>query len=346
MSSLERAAFGRTGDGHTIDLFTLTNDRGLTARVMTYGAILTSLKVPDRRGRLDEVTLGFDTLDEYLAGHPGFGATIGRFANRIASGSFMLGGVEYELARNEAPNHLHGGVKGFDEALWQARDASTTDGPGVAFSYLSPDGEEGYPGNLSATVTYSVTNANELRIEYEATTDKPTHVNLTNHTYWNLSGPGAGDILGHELQLTASRYLPVGEGSIPMGEARLVRGTPMDFTMATPVGLRIEQTSPGYDVCYVLDSGGAAAPSLAALICDPGSGRSMQVLTTEPGIQLYTGNFLDGVKGAGGCVFHKHAALCLECQHFPDSPNQPTFPSTVLSPGQVYRQVTIHRFET
>ena len=346
MSSLERAAFGRTGDGHTVDLFTLTNDQGLTARVMTYGAILTSLKVPDRRGWLDEVTLGFDTLDEYLAGHPGFGATIGRFANRIANGRFILDGVEYELARNEEPNHLHGGAHGFDEALWQARDASTPDGAAVAFSYLSPDGEEGYPGNLSTTVTYSVTDANELRIEYEATVDKPTQINLTNHTYWNLAGAGSGDILGHELQLTASHYLPVGEGSIPTGEMRSVRGTPMDFTTATAVGLRIEHTPPGYDVCYALGSGGAATPTLAATLRDPGTGRSMQVLTTEPGIQLYTGNFLDGIKGAAGCVFHKHSGICLECQHFPDSPNQPTFPSTVLSPGEVYRQVTIHRFET
>lgn len=346
MSSLERAAFGRTGDGRTVDLFTLTNNQGLTARVMTCGAIFTSLKVPDRRGRLDEVTLGFDTLDEYLAGHPGFGATIGRFANRIANGSFMLDGVKYELARNEAPNHLHGGVKGFDEALWQARDASTPDGPAVAFSYLSPDGEEGYPGNLSVTVTYSVTDANELRIEYEATADKPTHINLTNHTYWNLAGAGSGDILDHELELAANRYLPVGEGSIPTGEMRSVRGTPMDFTVATAVGSRIEQIPPGYDVCYALESGGAAKPTLAAALRDPGTGRSMQVLTTEPGIQLYTGNFLDGIEGADGCVFHKHAALCLECQHFPDSPNQQTFPSTILRPGQTYRQVTIHRFDT
>ena len=341
--SLERTSFGQTDDGQPVDLFTLTNSQGLTARVMTYGAILTSLKTPDRNGRFAEITLGFDTLDEYLASNPAFGATMGRYANRIAAGRFTLDGVDYQLACNEPPNHLHGGTKGFDELVWQAVDATTHAGPAVAFSHLSPDGDEGYPGNLSTTVTYRLTDNNELRLEYEATTDKPTHVNLTNHTYWNLAGAGSGDVLDHELELAANEYLPVDEGSIPTGEIRPVRGTPMDFTAATPIGARIDQVSPGYDVCFVL-KGDGQTPALAATVCEAKSGRSMQVLTTEPGIQLYTANHLDGVRGAAGHIFSRHAALCLECQHYPDSPNHAAFPSTILRPGQTYRQVTIHRF--
>ena len=343
--SLDRTTFGRTADGREVDLYTLTNRHGLTAKVTTYGAILTSVQAPDRQGRVDEVTLGLETLADYLAGHPHLGAVAGRVANRIDAGRFSLDGVDYQLAVNRPPNHLHGGVKGFDKVVWDTVEVAGAAGSGVTLTYLSPDGDEGYPGNLTTTITYRLNDDNELRIEYEATADRATPLNLTNHAYWNLGGAGSGDVLGHELQLNAERFLPVDETSIPTGEIQAVLGTPMDFTTAATVGARIEQVGPGYDVCFVLPQTTPDTPVLAATLHHPGTGRSMTVHTTEPGVQLYTGNFLADVKGRGGHVFQKHDGLCLECQHFPDSVNKPNFPSTILRPGERYRQITFHRFE-
>ena len=350
--SLEHTTCGHTADGRAVDLYTLTNRHGLAAKVMTYGAILTSLQAPDRNGRFDEVTLGLETLDDYLAGHPHLGAIAGRVANRIAAGRFTLDGVDYQLAVNRPPSHLHGGVNGFDKALWQRVEPAPGPAPGraaagsaVALTYLSPDGDQGYPGNLATTITYCVTDDNELRIEYEATADRATPINLTNHAYWNLGGAGSGDVLGHELQLAADHYLPVDEASIPTGEIRPVRGTPMDFTVAATIGARIDEVAPGYDLCFVLLTGSGTAPARAATVHHPATGRTMHVHTTEPGVQLYTANFLADVKGRAGHVFGRHHGLCLECQHFPDSVNHHNFPTTILQPGQTYRQITVHHFE-
>jgi aldose 1-epimerase len=344
--SLERTTFGHTDDGESVELYTLQNRHGLTAKVMTYGAILTSVQAPDRHGQLDEITLGLETLADYRTGHPHLGAVAGRVANRIAAGRFSLDGIDYQLAVNRPPNHLHGGNKGFDKVVWQVLEhAASHPGPAVTLSYLSPDGDEGYPGNLTVSITYSLNDDNELGIAYEARTDRRTPVNLTNHTYWNLAGAGSGDILEHELQLTAAQYLPTDEASIPTGEIRAVRGTPMDFNTATTIGARIDEVAPGYDCCFVLPKAGGSTPTRAATVLHPDSGRCMHVYTTAPGVQLYTGNFLAEVKGRAGHIFEKHHGLCLECQHFPDSVNRPNFPSTILAPGQTYRQVTVHRFE-
>ena len=338
--------FGQTSDGRQIDLYTLTNTNGLRARIMNYGAILVSLEVPDRDGNLGDITLGFDALDGYLKEHPYFGAIVGRYANRIGKGRFMLDGVEYKLATNNGENHLHGGIKGFDKVVWKLEDLRSESNEAVAkLSYISEDGEEGYPGNLACTVTYTLTKDNELKISYEAETDKSTVVNLTNHSYFNLAGQGMGDILGHELTLNADKYTPVDEGLIPTGEIRSVKDSPMDFTLPMSIGSRIGQVSGGYDHNYVLNSGGL--PALAARVYEPTSGRVMEIHTTEPGIQLYTGNFLDGsLTGKAGKVYKKHYAFCLETQHFPDSPNKPNFPSAVLLPGQKYTSVTVHKFST
>jgi aldose 1-epimerase len=345
--ALEKKPFGKTDDGTPVDLYILTNGRGMTAKVMTYGAILTELDVPDKDGKPEDVVLGFDDLKGYLAGHPFFGATVGRVANRIAKGRFTLNGKEYKLAVNNGPNALHGGKKGFDKMVWKAEPVKAASGVAVKFTYKSPDGEEGYPGNLTATVTYTLTTKNELRLDYTATTDKATPVNLSNHSYFNLAGPRSGDILGHEMMLAADKYTPVDETLIPTGEIKPVRGTPLDFTKPTAIGARIAQMKGkpgGYDHNFVLNGGGKRL-ALAARVHDPKSGRVMEMYTTEPGVQFYTGNFLDGSnKGKGGVVYKKHQGFCLEAQHFPDSVNHPNFPSTILEPGKTYKQTTIYKF--
>ena len=316
-------------------------------KVMTYGATVVSMETPDKLGNVRNIQLAFPKLDGYLQRHPFFGSTVGRYGNRIAGGKFTLDGQEYKLATNNGPNHLHGGIKGFDAVLWKAQEVKSADSVGVKFSYTSPDGEEGYPGTLNVTATYTLTNANEMRIDYAATTDKPTVLNLTNHCYWNLGGAGSGQILEHELTIHADKYLPIDATSIPTGELAAVKGTPMDFTMPHKIGARIDELkqpphqTKGYDHCYVLrGQEGKLLP--CALAHDPASGRTMEISTTEPGVQLYCGNFLDGGEGAGG--YKQHDAFCLETQHFPDSPNKPDFPSTVLRPGQTSKSTTVHKF--
>ena len=345
---VDRSSFGKTKDGVAIDLYTLTNSQGMIAKVMTYGALLTELHVPDRTGTFADVVLGFKSLDRYEGNHPYFGATVGRVGNRIAKGKFKLNGQEYTLATNNGPNHLHGGVKGFDKRVWRSQIVPATDGVSVKFTYVSADMEEGYPGELTATVTYTLTNRNELRLDYTATTDKPTIVNLTNHSYFNLAGEGQGDILGHELMLMADRYTPVDDTLIPTGEIASVRGTVMDFTRFTPIGSRIKQvpgSEPvGYDHNYVLNQGGGVL-ALSATVREPGSGRVMDVLTTEPGVQFYTGNFLDGsITGKAGVAYKRNFGFCLETQHFPDSINHPNFPPVVLQADRTYKSTTVYRF--
>lgn len=342
---ITRAPFGRTAAGEDVELYTLTNTAGMQARVATYGGTLVALLTPDRDGALADVLLGFDSLDRYLAGHPFFGSLVGRFGNRIARGRFELDGAAYDLPINNGANHLHGGPGGFHTRLWRA----TVDGETLGLTYVSQDGEEGYPGRLTVAVTYALTDANELRIGYAARAHAPTVLNLTNHAYFNLAG--AGDILGHEVQIAAERFLPVDETQIPTGELRPVAGTVMDFTTPTAVGARIaaddEQlrlANGGYDHCWVFGHGGDLGARVAR-VRDPGSGRVLELFTTQPGVQFYSGNFLDGrFIGKGGQAYAKHAGLCLETQHFPDSPNQPAFPSTVLRPGERYYHTTIYRF--
>lgn len=330
-----------------IEIFTLTGPGGLEARITNYGGIIVSLSAPDRTGRLADVVLGLDDLAGYIAGHPFFGALAGRYANRIARGKFSLNGVEYSLARNNGENHLHGGIRGFDKAVWSVRDVSRQR---LQLSYWSEDGEEGYPGNLSVTVVYALTDQNELRIDYTAATDKDTVVNLTNHSYFNLAGQGQGDILGTELKLFADQFTPVDEKLIPTGELRDVEGTPFDFRIPTAIGARIGQDdrqlrfAGGYDHNFVLRGGGGSL-AMAASVLDPGSGRMMEVLTTEPGVQLYTANSFDGTRrGKAGSTYSRRSGFCLETQHFPDSPNQPHFPSTVLKAGGQYASTTVYRF--
>jgi len=345
---VEKSSFGTTKDGQAVDLYTLTNAKGVVAKVITYGALLTELHVPDKSGMMADVVLGFKTLDRYESDHPYFGATIGRVANRIAKGRFKLGGQEYALAANNGPNHLHGGLRGFDKRVWKAQPVSTGGVPAVRFTYTSADMEEGYPGALTATVTYTLTHANELRLEYTAVTDKPTIVNLTNHSYFNLAGDGQGTILDHELTIMADRFTPVDDTLIPTGEIASVRGTVMDFNRATPIGARIAEVpgpAPGgYDHNYVLSHGGGVL-AMSATVRDPKSGRVMDVLTSEPGIQLYTGNFLDGtLTGKAGVAYQRHAGFCLETQHFPDAINHPNFPPVVLQPGRTFKSTTVYRF--
>lgn len=343
-----QAEFGKLPDGGVAYIFTLANRNRLEARIANYGGRIVSLSVPDRNGKLADVVLGFDSLPEYLAnGSTYFGALIGRYANRIGGARFALDGVEYKLEKNDGENSLHGGSHGFDKRLWTPR--LLPDG-GLELTYHSKDGEEGFPGNLNATVVYHLTDANEIRIDYHATTDKDTVVNLTNHSYFNLKGAGSGDILGHVLTLHASRFTPVDSGLIPTGELRSVAGTPFDFRTPVAIGARIAQNDEqlkrgkGYDHNFVLDKHGSG-PQLAARVEEPESGRVLEVYTTEPGIQLYTGNFLDGtVRGKGGKAYPNRGAFCLETQHFPDSPNKPSFPSVVLHPGQHFEQTTIFRF--
>lgn len=341
---VQKQAFGRLPDGQKIDLYVLTNTHGMRARVMTYGATLVSLEVPDRDGCIADITLGHDSLEGYITDSPYFGSTVGRYANRIAGGRFVLDGITYTLAKNDDANHLHGGIRGFDKVVWEAEPVRKDREVGVRFSYLSPDGEEGYPGNLSCRVTYLLTEDDELKIQYEATTDKPTHVNLTHHSYFNLAGQGAGDILSHELMINADKYTPVDEGLIPTGKLRDVAGTPMDFRKPHAIGERIAQVPGGYDHNFVLLSRGEEL-ALAARVYAPSTGRVMEVYTTEPGIQFYSGNFLDGsITGKAGKTYPKHAGFCLEPQHFPDSPNKPNFPSTVLRPGETYSTLTVFKF--
>jgi aldose 1-epimerase len=334
------------GDGKRIDIFTLTNAAGMEVRAMTYGAIIMSWKAPDRAGRLGDIVLGFDDPARYLKGDsPYFGAIVGRYGNRIAGARFTLDGKPYTLAANDGVNHLHGGTRGFDKVTWNGAIAKDNRGPSVAFTRTSPDGEEGYPGALTMRITYTLTARNELIVDYQATTDKPTVLNLTQHSYFNLAGDG--DILGHELRLNADRYTPVDKTLIPTGELATVDGTPFDFRKPTPIGARIGsehtqmQFGRGYDHNWVLArSGGGLSP--AAELYDPKTGRTLQVSTTEPGLQFYSGNFLDGtLTGKGGQVYKHRSGLCLETQRFPDSPNKPNFPTTVLRPGETYRTQTV-----
>ena len=343
-------SFGKTREGAAVELYTLTNRNGAEAKVMTYGGTLVSLRVPDRRGRLDDVVLGFDGVAGYERS-PGtyFGALVGRYANRIAKGRFTLNGVEYKLATNNGENHLHGGVRGFDKAVWKARPLKAAGGQALELTYLSRDGEEGYPGNLSVSVVYTLTDRNELKIFYSATTDRDTVVNLTHHSYFNLAGAGAGDILGHRLWIDADRFTPTDAGAIPTGELRAVRGTPFDFTRPAAIGARIEEPDEqlrlgkGYDHNFVLN-GRAGVLRRAAEVYEPSTGRVMQVWTTEPGLQLYTGNFLDGEAGKGGRAYGRRYGFCLETQHYPDSPNRPDFPTATLRKGGRYRTTTIYKF--
>jgi aldose 1-epimerase len=343
--TVKKSSFGKLPDGTAVSLYTLTNANGLVAKATNYGAILTELHVPDREGKLVDIVLGFDNLAQYLQGHPHFGGTIGRVANRIAKGQFTLDGQTYKLAINNGPNHLHGGLKGFDKVLWKA--TSQKGAAAVKFTYTSPDGEEDYPGKLEVTVLMTLTDANELRLDYTAVTDKPTPVNLTNHSYFNLAG--SGEVLSHELMLAADNYTPSNAELIPTGEVKPVKDTPMDFTSPQPLGSRFSQLKcepVGYDHNFVLNSGGKAL-ALAARVVEPKSGRVLETHTTEPGIQLYTANFLNGsLTGKNGIVYGQHTAFCLETQHFPDSVNQPKFPSVILRPGETYRQTTIYKFAT
>lgn len=336
--------FGRLGLDRPVELYTFSNDRGLRVRVMTYGATLVSVEAPDRAGTVAPITLSLNTLEDYLAGHPCLGSVCGRFANRIAAGRFTLENRTFQLAVNNGPNHLHGGWRGFDKVLWQAEPIETPDAVGVKCRVHSPDGDEHYPGNLTATVSYSLSADNQLRIEYRAVTDRPTVVNLTNHAYWNLAGPGAEDCYGHLLRLGADHYLPVDETQIPCGNPSPVHGTPMDFATARPIGQQIGQVGLGYDHCWVVNRKQPDELVLAARVEEPQSGRVMEVLTTQPGVQFYTGNWLNHRRVSDGVWLRKHQGFCLETQHFPDSPNRPDFPSTVLRPGQKLRALTIHRF--
>ena len=349
-ATVTKESFGKTADGANVDIYTLRNVHGVAARITNYGGILVSLKVPDKNGKFDDVVLGFNDLDSYLKGHPYFGALIGRYGNRIAKGRFTLNGAEYKLAVNNGENHLHGGIKGFDKVVWTGRESKTKAGPGVVLTYLSRDGEEGYPGNLSVTVVYTLTNNDELKIDYSATTDKDTVLNLTHHSYFNLAGEGNGDILNHRVTINANRFLPTDAGSIPTGELRQVAKTPFDFLTAHAIGERINQDEEqiklgnGYDHTWIVN-GRMGAMRLAATASDPTSGRTMQVWTTEPGVQFYTGNFLDGtLTGKSGKIYQRRFGFCFETQHYPDSPNHPAFPTTTLKKGATYKSSTIYKF--
>jgi aldose 1-epimerase len=341
--------YERTPDGQNVDLITLRNQNGIEMTVLTYGGVIATLRTPDRTGAADDIVLGFDNLRSYVDKSPYFGCIIGRYGNRIARGRFTLDGQTYTLATNNDANHLHGGVKGWDKAVWRA-EPFQRENVGVVLMHTSADGDEGYPGRVNATVTYTLTNDNELIVDYEATTDKPTVINLTQHSYFNLAGSRAPDILGHELRLNAAQYTPVDAGLIPTGEIATVEGTPFDFRTLTPIGARINATDAqlergkGYDHNFVLSrSGGGLAD--AAEVHEPLTGRVMTIRTTEPGIQFYSGNFLDGtLTGKSGRVYPLRSGFCLETQHYPDSPNRANFPSTVLRPGETYRSQTVFTF--
>jgi len=351
--STKKASFGKAPDGQDVDLYTLTNKNGVEVAISTYGGVVVSLKVPDRNGKLGDVVLGFDSVDGYVSDKSYFGAIIGRYGNRIGHAQFVLDGKTYTLAKNNGENTLHGGNKGFNKAVWTPKEIPAKDGQALELTYQSKDGEEGFPGNLQVRVVYTLTDSNALRIDYSATTDKNTVINLTNHSYFNLAGPGSGDILGHVLTIEADKFTPVDSGLIPTGELREVAGTPFDFRKPTLIGTRINSDDEqiklggGYDHNFVLRRKMAAQISLAARVMEPKTGRVLEVWTTEPGIQFYTGNFLDGsVQGKGNITYTKRSAFCLETQHFPDSPNKPKFPSTELNPGQHYHTTTIYKFST
>ncbi len=348
------APFGATADGRPAQLFTLTNKHGIEVRLTNYGGIITALRTPDRSGRFDDIALGYDNLAGYLHDSPYFGAIVGRYGNRIARGVFSLDGKTYRLAVNNGPNSLHGGLHGFDKVVWNARPFQNQEGMGVALDYTSPDGEEGYPGTLRSRVTYTLTDDDRLIVDYQATTDKATPVNLTQHTYWNLTGSAKRDILGHELTINADAMTPVDSTLIPTGVISSVAGTPFDFRTPTSIGARVDQRQDtqirygnGYDHNFVLNRGGAAADALvqAAHVADPSTGRTLDIDTTEPGMQFYSGNFLDGsITGKSGSVYHFRYGLALETQHYPDSPNRPNFPSTILRPGATYQTRTVYHF--
>jgi len=349
---IEKQLFGTTPQGEDVFIYTLTNQNDLQVRIITYGAIVVSLEVPDRDGNIDDIVLGYDDLNGYINNNPYFGAIVGRYGNRINKGIFKLSGKQYLLAKNNGENHLHGGIKGFDKVVWKGESIEQKDAAGVALSYLSPDGEEGYPGNLTCQVTYFLTNNNELIVDYKATTDKITILNLTHHSYFNLTGQGKGDILNHQLQIKANYFTPVDQGLITTGDLQPVKDTPFDFRESTAIGERIDLKHPqlqyggGYDHNWVLTNQNGSL-ALAAKVIEPSSGRVMEIHTTEPGIQFYSGNFLDGtIKGKNKVVYYHRTGFCLETQHYPDSPNKPDFPSVVLKPGQTYTQKTVHRFNT
>jgi len=349
--STAKKSFGKTSDGQAVDLYVLTNKNGAEVSITNYGGAVVSLKVPDRDGKLADVVLGYDNADGYVNDKSYFGAIVGRYGNRIAHAQFVLDGKSYTLAKNNGENSLHGGIKGFNKALWTAKTASAKEGQSLELSYLSKDGEEGFPGNLKVSVIYTWTDTNALMIEYSATSDKPTVVNLTNHAYFNLAGQGSRDILGHLLTIQADKFTPVDAALIPTGELRDVAGTPFDFRKSTAVGAHIDQDQAqlnlggGYDHNFALRRSGGAGESLAARVVEPTTGRVMEVWTTEPGVQFYTGNFLDGkTPGKGGVTYPRRSAFCLETQHYPDSPNQPKFPSVVLKPGELYHTITKYLF--
>jgi|SRR5579871_4922973 len=350
---IEKQVFGKTADGREADLYTLKNAKGMEVAISTYGATIVRIKVPDRQGKTEDVALGYDSLEGYVHDKAYFGATVGRYANRIAHGKFTLDGHVYMLPKNNGDNTLHGGTVGFNKHIWTAKDVSTPAAPALQMSYLSKNGEEGFPGNLSVEVRFTLNNDNSLKIEYAATSDKDTVVNLTNHSYFNLAGQGHGDILGQEVQLHASRFTPIDANLIPTGEIASVKDTPLDFSKSTAIGARINadyeqlKLAHGYDHNFVLDGNPMRKEVLAARAFDPGSGRVLEVFTTQPGIQLYSGNFLDGtVAGKGGVKYPRRSGFCLETQHFPDSPNHPKFPTTELKAGRWFRSTTTYKFST
>ena len=344
--AVEKGIFGKLSKNRNVEFFILKNKNGMSAKLISFGATLVSLNAPDKKGKSADIVLGYDDLEGYVSDACFLGCTAGRFANRIANAKFKLDGREYKLAANDGKHHLHGGIKGFNKAPWQGREFEDGNGCGVIFKYLSPDGEEGYPGNLNVSVTYTLTDDNELKISYQATTDKKTIINLTNHSYFNLAGYDKGDILSHRIQINADSITAVDNEYIPTGQIKNIKGTEFDLTEPKPISENIGRLGLGYDFNYVLNKTTPAELSYVAKVVEPQSGRVMEVFTTEPGVQFYTGNFLNGLKGKSGTVYGKHGAFCLETQHFPDSPNHPNFPSVVLEPRQVYSHITVHKFST
>lgn len=349
--SIKKEKFG-VFEGKNVDIYTLTNKKGIEMKVTNYGCIVTSLKVPDKSGKINDIVLGFNELQSYLKKNPYFGAIIGRYGNRIANSKFSLNGKEYNLAKNDGPNNLHGGIKGFDKVIWDAGEIKDNKSIGIEFKYLSKDGEEGFPGNLSVTVTYTINDNNEFKIGYKAETDSITICNLTHHTYFNFSGEGSGSILDHQVLIKSRRFTPIDSTLIPTGELADVTGTPFDFRSPAAIGKRINEDNlqlrygGGYDHNWVLDrTDNSKELILAASVYDPKSERKMDVLTTEPGIQMYSGNFLDGTLiGKSGKKYEKRSGFCLETQHYPDSPNKPDFPTTTLEPGKIYSTSTVYKF--
>ena len=351
--TMRKDSFGKLSDGRQADLYTLTNAKGMEVVITNFGGAVVKVKVPDRTGKVDDVVLGYESLEGYIGDKASLGALIGRYGNRISHGKFSLNGIWYALPKNDGDNTLHGGPQGFNKRLWTAKDVSSKDRQALELTYLSPDGEEGFPGNLAVKVVYTLTEQNELIITYSATTDKETVINLTNHSYFNLAGQGKGDILGHRLMIRGDRFTVVDSFMIPTGELRKVSNTPFDFTREATIGSRIGQDDSqlqlgrGYDHNWVLSEPNRKTPVPAAEAYEPDSGRVLEVLTTEPGLQFYSGNFLDGtIHGKDGKVYGRRFGFCLETQHFPDSPNHPTFPATLLKPGQTYTTTTILRFST